>query len=177
MTSAGQSIGIAVHQHALGWHLDDWSDFNLTFRISGRMIVKKRSLKVIRMGERYSVGHSTEFRHWEKRAAAEIAAQWQSIFPHGAAYPLQSETRFNLQVVTWFENRVGIPDLCATFDTVQDVLEAHKSTCKADCKKHGGVIVNDKLICSYHPDCDRLLDPEDPHTDIVLRPHRPTANP
>lgn len=162
------------HVHSLGWHLDDWSDFEITFRISGRIIVKKRSHIVIRMGPRWSIGYSSEYKKWQNRAAAEIAEQWQSIFPHGAAYPLQSETRFNLRVVTYFEDKRSVPDLCASYEGPQDVLEAHKGTCREDCAKHGGVYVNDKFVCG-HVGSDRLLDPDDPRVELTLTPHRPEA--
>lgn len=163
-----------VHRHALGWHREDWSDFELRFRISGRIIVKKNNTQVIWLGPRASIGYTAEYKAWEKRAAAEIAEQWKSIFPFATPYPLQDRTRLNLRVVTYFEDKRGIPDLCATYEGVQDVLEAHKPRCDLKkCHRHAGVIANDKFVCS-HIGSDRLLDPDDPHTELTLTPHRRT---
>lgn len=163
--------GVQYHHHALGFHAEDWSDFELHFRISGRIIVKKRSHIIVRMGPRVSIGYSSEYKRWEKAAAAELAAQWAAA---GITAPIPAEVKLNLTVITWFENRSGIPDLSATLEGPADVLEAHKPTCREDCKRHSGVISNDKWIFG-HVGSDRLLDPDDPHTELILRPHRPTS--
>lgn len=167
--------------HALGWNLADWSDFEITFRISGRIIVKKNNLAIITLGKGpfapRRIAPNNDYKKWEERAAAELAEQWASIFPFATPYPIQDQTRFNLRVVTYFEDKRGIPDLCATYEGPQDVLEDHKPTCDRDkCAKHGGVIANDKFVCG-HVGSDRLLDPDDPRVELTLTPHRPTPNP
>lgn len=152
-----------VIRHALGWHHPDLSVFEFSLVIPGRSIMKKNSSTVRRFGDRASIGPSSAYQGWERFAADALARQWGRVFRE----PIPGHIELAMRVITYLPNRSGWPDLVATFEGPQDVLEAHKGTCKPQCRKHAGVIVNDRMICD-HPGSDRQVDRDNPRVEITL---------
>jgi hypothetical protein len=156
----------------LGWHYPDLSDFRITLVVSGRPIVKKNHLTVYRAGKRMSMGPDGEYKRWLRRAWEELTRQWAAEFRE----PIPGDIEINLAVITYLENRRGWPDLSGTYEGPQDVLEGHRHTCnlepgKQQCRRHAGVITNDRQICG-HVGSDRRIDPNNPRLELVLTPHR-----
>lgn len=154
-------------EHELGWHNEDFSDFELRFVVPGRLMVKKNHQKIIKLGKFSRIAPGTNYEHWQRDAVASLAQQWSRV----SRVPVPDGIALNLCVVTYLADRRGWPDLCATYEGPQDVLEVHKRTCKTNCRKHAGVIANDKWICG-HTGSDRRIDPGYPRTELTLTPHR-----
>jgi hypothetical protein len=162
--------------HALGWHLEDLSDFRFTLVVSGRPTPKKNHLKPIRIGGVGRIATDGEYNRWERHAWSELTAQWAQVFKE----PIPIIVEINLAVVVYLENHRAWPDLSALYEGPQDVLEAHKPRCDLTlgarnglpkCKRHAGVISNDRQICG-HDGSDRRIDPDNPRCELVLTPHR-----
>lgn len=154
-------------RHALGFHFPDLHDFEFRLVVRGRAVMKKRSQKVHQVGGHSSIGWSSEYKAWERDAAAELAAQWLALFR--SAIP--ADVALNLCVLTYLPDRRGWPDLSATYEGPQDVLEAHKPTCKPKCQRHAGIITNDRQVFG-HVGSERRIDAQRPRTELILTPHR-----
>jgi hypothetical protein len=154
-------------EHAHGWHCEGFSDFEITLVVRGRLIVKKNHHAVIRIGKRMSIAPDGEYRRWEKLAVEQLAAQWASV----SRIPIPAGKPLNLRVITYLPNARGVPDLCATYEGTQDVLEAHRERCDRKCRKHAGVIENDAWVCG-HIGSDRRMDANDPRVELTLTPYR-----
>lgn len=157
--------GSPIHDHELGFHAEDMTTFEFNLTIRGRSIMKKNSNTVRKFGERASIGPSTKYKNWEKQAAQEIADQWGRVFSE----PLPKGTPVLIRVLTYLPNRMGWPDLAATYEGPQDVLECHRKACKPKCAKHGGVYFNDKDVFG-HPGSVRLVDKENPRVELRITP-------
>lgn len=163
----------------VGWYLEDYSDFEFKLVITGRIVPKKNHLKPIRIGSRGSIATDSDYNRWERHAWMELRQQWSSVFSE----PLPKHIELNLAVVSYFDDLRSWPDLSATYEGPQDVLEAHRSTCDLTvgkrnglpkCKRHAGVITNDRQVCTHH-DSDRILDRDiPPRVEIYLTPRRRT---
>lgn len=155
-------------EHRLGWHYDDLSDFEFRLVVPGRAIVKKNNISVWSISGRASMGPNSKYSRWERAAVAHLLAQWTPIF----AGPIPKHIALNLCVLTYLPNRRSWPDLSATYEGPQDVLEAHRTRCDLKkCKKHSGVITNDTQICG-HVGSERHVDPTNPRVEIILTPHK-----
>lgn len=168
MTQAALQLGSRARRVDVvdvGFYLSDWSDFALTFTVSGRLIVKKSHHKAVQIGELLKVVNDTEYGQWERRAWEELRLQWALV-----GRPIPKHVELNLRVLTYLPTLSGWPDLAGTYEGPQDVLEAHKRTCdltpgqrdgNPKCKKHAGIYVNDKMI-KGHVGSEVILDRGNP---------------
>lgn len=153
--------------HELGWHIPDLSAFEIRLSIPGRLVTKKNNVQPIVISGHASIGYTSAYKAWEKMAAAALAAQWGAVFRE----PIPAYVDLELQVLTYLPDRRGWPDLVATYEGPQDVLEAHRRTCPPKCRRHSGVISNDRQVFG-HTGSARLVDPANPRVELVLTPHR-----
>ncbi len=163
----------------LGWHYEDLSGFEFRLVVPGRPTPKKNHLKPIRIGGVGRIATDSDYNRWERHAWLTLQAQWSAAF----RMPIPADIEINLAVVTYLENRRAWPDLSALYEGPQDVLEAHRTRCDlttgprnglTKCKRHAGVITNDRQICG-HVGSDRRLDPHNPRCELILTPHRRPA--
>lgn len=154
-------------EHALGFHHPDLRDFEFRLVVRGRIIVKKNNLGVRQFGGHSSIGPTSDYTRWERSAFEQLSVQWSTVF----RVPIPADVPLNLAVITYLPNRRGWPDLSATYEGPQDVLEEHKRTCKPNCRRHAGVFSNDRYVCG-HVGSDRRVDASDPRTELVITPHR-----
>lgn len=168
----------------IGWHLEDWSDFELRLAIDfepftvvrragkrkgesftiGPVFSWKRSRKVITIKGRSSIGQTTEAQHWAKAAAARLAQQWLCI-----RAPIPSHVEINAAIVSHLPTRRLI-DSSNLYQGPEDVLQAHRPGCKEKCRQHAGVLEDDASLRT-HWGSDRLYDPERPRVVITLIPY------
>ena len=156
--------------HALGFHYPDLQDFEFTLVVPERPIVKKNNIQIMRRGSFSSIGYKSRYARWEVAAANALKTQWSVLFKS----PIPIDVTVNLCVLTYLPDRRGWPDLSASYEAPQDVLEAHRGTCKDKCRRHSGVIANDRQVCA-HRGSDRLVDKRYPRMVIVITPHRGPA--
>lgn len=155
---------------ALGFHYPDLRDFRFTLVVPERPIAKKNNIQIMRRGRFSSIGYKPRYAKWEVAAAHSLKTQWSPIFRS----PIPLDVTINLCIMTYLPDRRGWPDLSATYEAPQDILEAHRSTCKPNCRRHSGIITNDRQVCA-HRGSDRLVDKLHPRLVITITPHRGPA--
>jgi len=167
----------ALQEHALGWHADGWSDFELHLVVPGRVIVKKNHLKPIQYGGRASIAKDAEYTRWEREACDHMSDQWAAVF----AEPIPKHVELNFCVLAYLENRRGWPDLTGIYEGPQDVCEKHHARCelrpmksgrrvgRPKCSRHAGVLTNDRQVRG-HVGSDIRVDAHNPRTEIIITP-------
>ena len=156
--------------HSLGWHLDDWSAFELRLLIEGPPFSWKRARKVITINGRGSIGLTKEAKAWAHMAVQRLRLQWGRVF----GGPIPKSIPLNAAILSYLPTR-RITDASNLYQGPEDVMQACRSTCKPRCKMHAAVFEDDSAIES-HDGSARLYDKHHPRVEIVLTrwdPDRP----
>jgi len=148
--------------HALGWHLPDWSDFELRLWIEGPPFSWKRARQVIKFGGHASIGLTKEAKAWQSSAVLQLTTQWSAVF----GGPIPKTIPLNAAILSYLPTR-RLTDMSNLYQGPEDVMQACGPRCKPGCKKHAGVIEDDVAIES-HDGSARLYDKHRPRVEIVL---------
>lgn len=167
--------------HELGWHMPDFSDFELELRIDFEPFEKKlkkrtitvrpvfswkRARKVITINGRSSIGPTTEAQNWARAAAARLREQWERVF----SVPLPADIELNAAIVSYLPNK-RLTDASNLYQGPEDVMQVCRKGCKDSCKMHAGILVDDSVIRS-HNGSDRKIDPTHSRVEIRLTPYQ-----
>lgn len=153
--------------HKYGWHMPDWSEFEIKLWVPGRPIVKKNNLTTYPHTK--GIGPNKVYTKWQNAAVGHLRLLWH----HVSEAPIPLGIPINLAVISYMPNKRGWPDLSGTYEGPQDVLEVCTGRCKPNCKKHSGVITNDSQVCG-HAGSDRRISATNPRVELVLTRHRIT---
>lgn len=174
--------------HALGFHLEDLSDFEL------RLVIDFEPFTVVRRGKRAgetytirpvfswkrahkpsfigghgSISRTTEADKWAAAAAKQLREQWTSVFKES----LPDFVAVNARIISYLPSAANI-DASNLYQGPEDVLKACRKGCKPRCKIHAGVLVDDRQIGS-HDGSRRRIDRKKPRVEITLTPHKDQA--
>jgi hypothetical protein len=168
---------MARREHALGWHLADWSDFEIRLAIVGQWVVDekhprghwlgapfswKRARQITKFSGHASIGLTTDAKQWARAAVAQLRLQWSEVF----AAPIPKTIPLNAAIVSYLPTR-RLTDASNLYQGPEDVMQACGPRCKPKCKMHAGVIEDDSAIES-HDGSARRYDKTQPRVEIVL---------
>jgi hypothetical protein len=173
-------------QNSLGWYFADWSEFELrlvidfepfTIKVKKKKVTIrptfswKRAREVIMIAGKPSIGLTTPAKHWAKSAVAQLTDQWSRA---GMTEPIPREIQINAAIVSYLPTAAET-DSSNLYQGPEDVMQAHKTgkrPCKARCRVHSGVMVDDAQI-KTHNGSDRLIDRQRCRVEITLTPYAP----
>lgn len=169
-TNQSGSAASRLREHPLGWHYEDLSAFSFKLTVPGRPVVLKNSKQIfVRPGAKFpTVTMSKAAKQWMTVAAACLREQWYGVF----SVPFPADVRVNASIVSYMPDNRSKPDASNLYEAPQDALKSCAKSCKARCRIHSGVLVDDYQIQS-HNGSDRLLDRKNPRTEILLTPYYP----
>lgn len=141
------------HHHALGWHDEDLSDFELRLVIRGRPFVLKNSKQLITVGGKPRLIPSKQARAYLADATKQLEDQW--LLFKG---PIPGDVLVNAAIVTYRATRHR-NDASNLYQAPEDALQA------------AGVLEDDFQIAS-HDGSRRLYDKHTPRVEVTLTPYR-----
>lgn len=166
-------------EHALGFNLDDWSDFEIRLVIEGRWVTDKahpkgfwlcapisfkRHWKSVRIGRHSRIVLDTEAKKWQLEAAAQLRDQWSKVF----CIPIPKTVPLNAAIISYLPNK-RLADASNLYQGPEDAMQACNRHCKPKCQKHAGVIEDDVAI-EGHDGSGRRIDRARPRVEITLTP-------
>lgn len=141
--------------HALGWHLEDLSDFEFRLVVRGPPAVLKNSKQIVTLpGRRPILVSSRQAKAYQKTATEQLRAQWSSVF----CEPVPREVEVSAAFVAYLPTRRRT-DLSNLYQGPEDAMQA------------AGVLTDDAQIAS-HDGSRRRHDPQDPRVEITITRHR-----
>jgi len=154
------------HEHALGWHYDDLSEFELRLVIVGPPFSFKRAKQVVTVNGHASIGLTTNAKHYMRDAVGQLRAQWALLFRE----PIPRHIELNAAIRSYLPTR-RTTDASNLYQGVEDAMQVCGPKCKVGCKMHAGVLTDDAQIRT-HDGSDRLYDKHNPRVEITLSPYR-----
>lgn len=146
--------GVVRVEHALGWHVSDWSAFELRLDIEGGVRVLKNSKRIVRFGKgptaRMAIVASPQSKRYQASASAQLREQWRQVF----AAPIPLNVPVNARIVAYLPTRRRV-DLSNVYQGPEDALQ------------HAGVLYDDWQIAG-HDGSRRRYDKAAPRVEITL---------